>query len=321
MTQRSPWMRWTWGLSVTGVFAWSWLILWGLIPGTPAADEIAVDADVRFSIERESNGPLAGVFPGSVRKSDLANIGSLTLRESDDLRITAMCTNVRRLRIRPVNSTGNSRIAPRLGEIVPAPTLEAMTVSFTHLTTLIDLPSMPHLQDFSAVGCPVQSLDGLANLPNLRHLQVGISANSGWELGEKETGAYYHRARPFFSLDPLGARPLNIAELSELKQLESLSLRGRLLRDASPVLGLTKLRMLGLGYTRITSIEGIEQLPLLTRVELDGNSIEDLSPLLRLPALKEVALLGNPATEPNIATFLALEKCGVTILDRRDIRR
>src|SRR5262245_39416452 len=129
----TPFLRWAWGLVIASLFSWSWLVLWGLMPGTPAADEVAVDADVRFSLEREADGPLAGVLPGfaQVRQRDIAQAGNLTIREDGDWSVLQSATNVRRLRINP--APGESYPAITLHDLPQNRNLEALSMSYTGL--------------------------------------------------------------------------------------------------------------------------------------------------------------------------------------------
>jgi|GEM_PF-6441325 len=319
MTQRSPWMRWTWGLSVTGMFAWSWLILWGLIPGTPAADEVAVDAAVRFSIERESEsgGPLAVVLYGfdPVHRKDLETIGSLTLRESGGFHSLGQTPNVRRLRIMPDEKPAYPRRSFSLKEVGQLQQLEAFTCSYTGIRRLTEFPSLPHLTDFSARNTAITSLEGLSNAPALTSVDVGIYS----EPNSASYPAPYNNGPEM--LEHSRFHPLEIYELKLLSRLEILSLRGRGQQYLQVIPELTELTHLDLGQNELESLEGIQQLVKLQTLSVDRNNIRDLSPLLLLPSLQTATLMGNPATPENLAVFDALEAKGVFILDSPRKRR
>jgi len=104
----------------------------------------------------------------------------------------------------------------------------------------------------------------------------------------------------------------DIAPLSELKKLESLSLTDNALTDLSIVGTLSKLNFLQLGNNQISDISPLRNLTELKTLYLDGNPISDFTPLYDLKKLTTLSLKNTGITPEQVAELeLALPECSI----------
>ena len=169
-------------------------------------------------------------------------------------------------------------------------------------TDPITADDMKELTVVLANGPDIRHLRGLEHAINLRRLQL---------LRPIPRTQPELNARPFW-------RAADLAPLSGLTELESLTLQGVVVFDMSPLGDLTNLKDLGLRYTygisripdlpkltglvhlrlernRITDISGIPSLTNLRHLEISGNTgLADVSPLTQLSNLEILRLDNNP---------------------------
>ncbi|MEC8927811.1 MAG: leucine-rich repeat domain-containing protein, partial [Verrucomicrobiota bacterium] len=75
-----------------------------------------------------------------------------------------------------------------------------------------------------------------------------------------------------------------------------------------------RLKVLNLRGNRITNLQPLVGLAHLQKLGLDGNQVSDLSPLLGLRQLKVLDLYGNPHLRPGQVTRLRLALPGCRVL-------
>lgn len=158
-----------------------------------------------------------------------------------------------------------------------------LMLSYTTFSDLADIAPMTQLQELHIGQTEVQDLTGLAAFPNLRllHLQ--------------------------------GVRPESWAPLAQLTQLRELAVGNADMNDFSFIARLPQLQRL-----RITNaasdadLSGLGRHPGLQSVDITDIALTDISPLLRLPNLKEVSLASYDA-ETHAAVLAQLRARGVKV--------
>jgi hypothetical protein len=187
----------------------------------------------------------------------------------------------------------------------------------------IDLAALPHLRTVEAAWDAIRDtlygpdyLTGLVTFgyeePDLEPLAAQPSLQTiRLETADRlETLAGIERLPTVTSLRVLGARQLHDIDPVEaaretLRELELQSCPS--INDIAPIATLTELRLLGINNCgRIRSIEGVEN---LAKLEIllgwESTRIEDndLSPLLRLPRLREIRIRDRRDYRPRLAAI------------------
>ncbi len=163
-----------------------------------------------------------------------------------------------------------------------------------------------------SVFSPIESLDGIQNLTDLRVLLLTFN-NSFTDLG------------PLSDLTSLAQLQLNhglitdISLLADLTSLVMLTLTDNLISDISALSDLTNLERVRLSVNSISDISALSGLLSLTELSLTANLISDISPLSGLPPKPRTSLsLGiNPGLS-NIDVLIA--NAGLGAGDDVDLR-
>ena len=114
------------------------------------------------------------------------------------------------------------------------------------------------------------------------------------------------------ALNGKGLSSSDLAALSTLTELESLSLSANGLTDVSALTGLAKLTVLDLSENLIRDVSALGALTSLRTLYLDGNPIQDFSPLERLTNLRTLSLKDISITESQLeALQKALPDCSI----------
>ena len=104
----------------------------------------------------------------------------------------------------------------------------------------------------------------------------------------------------------------DIAPLSQLSELESLSISGNSVSDLAPISGLKKLNFLQISDNRISDLAPISGLSDLKTLYLDNNPISDFSPLYELGALRTLSMKGISISEDQLKQLQkALPDCSI----------
>ncbi|MCZ0941803.1 MAG: leucine-rich repeat domain-containing protein [Gammaproteobacteria bacterium] len=166
--------------------------------------------------------------------------------------------------------------------------MRELSVASNPLIDIAPLSFLTNLTHLNLVGTGVSSLEPLSNLTKLEGLNVG----------------YNERAN-------------DLAPISGLPGLRTLSAPHNKLSDLSPLAGLTTLEVLYLPGNEISDLSPLSSLTELTRLELRDNQITDLSPLvdnLGLDSGDRLNVLINPLNDASINSHApALSGRGVEV--------
>lgn len=177
--------------------------------------------------------------------------------------------------------------------------LEKLEFKHNDISDISALEGMEHLWRVGLNSNPVTDLSVLCSLPNLRFLDLcDVSDYDGAILERLGKVDFLDISNRTDSWQHLGIRSIMELKLgwTGINSLEWLS-------------GVSGLTTLELQHTSITSLESIEQHTQLETLRLSGNAIEDFTPLLSLPALRQVTL-----SEDQAENAAVLEGSGITIL-------
>lgn len=182
--------------------------------------------------------------------------------------------------------TINSSNVTNIWVIESCPSIEKLTV-YAKVQTLPYLSSLKYLS-FSSLYEGEIRINGLMG-SNLEHLEIW--GNEGQTIDPNIT-----RMDLLQNLSSLGIgyfEECDISSLSELKQLEFLSLPCMGISDLTPLMSLTSLKSLDLYGNRISDVSPLKKLTNLTRLYLMDNQISDISPLKGLTKLTSLGLSNN----------------------------
>lgn len=296
------------GSALLVVFTGSWLLMWGLLPGTPAADEIRVAGAARWNLAGQilqgRNVPARHSWrygAGQITTDGAEKTTWMSADPSVPLDYLSLCPRLERLDIqRPSDSQDSAQ--SRVLETLPLiPLLQELVASELVLLDLSFLQQVPNLERLVCFeGKMLGSLEGLRYAPFMTTLHLPWHSPYSTTIPKEQT-----RLLNSPSLAPIG----------ELQYLTDLNLAGRQLTDLSPLWRCQRLRNLMLTNCGLTTIKGIEALVDLRNLDLDNNLIADLSPLLTLRHLRVLRLKGNPATPENVEVVKTLQERGVRIPD------
>lgn len=172
----------------------------------------------------------------------------------------------------------------------------------------IPLNELEGITELDASGRGIESLQGIASLPNLRRL----------DLGRNRVGDL----RPLAELSHLAAVDLrnnyisdleavHLESLTELPDLSELSLRNN--RDSAHPEEPNNVR-------RISDISLLAELSSLEVLDLRNNHVEDISPLAELEALRILDLRGNRLVDDALDNLVSLRRLKHLNLRENDLR-
>jgi cell wall assembly regulator SMI1 len=165
--------------------------------------------------------------------------------------------------------------------------LERLALTAIHTESLEALGELPGLRSLSLATCDARPLAVLGRLPALRWLAL--------------SGAHGDMLPPMRALEKVSLSYSRMGDLSTLAastrllQVEA----GRVRRpDGAPAgddvvraaAGLPALRTLGLAGAGVTGVHALRDHPCLQDLDLSGNPVRDLSPLVRIPRLRRLVL-------------------------------
>ena len=165
--------------------------------------------------------------------------------------------------------------------------LERLALTAIHTESLEALGELPGLRSLSLATCDARPLAVLGRLPALRWLAL--------------SGAHGDMLPPLRALEKVSLSYSRMGDLSTLAastrllQVEA----GRVRRpDGAPAgddvvraaAGLPALRTLGLAGAGVTGVHALRDHPCLQDLDLSGNPVRDLSPLVRIPRLRRLVL-------------------------------
>jgi Leucine-rich repeat (LRR) protein len=117
----------------------------------------------------------------------------------------------------------------------------------------------------------------------------------------------------------------DLAPLSGLSALQSLSLNGTQVSDLSPLSGLSALQSLSLNGTQVRDVSPLSGLSTLQRLSLKSTQVIDVSPLSGLSALQDLDLKGTPVSDvsplSDLAALVILNLMGTQVSDVTPLSR
>ena len=146
---------------------------------------------------------------------------------------------------------------------------------------LESLDSVNHLD----TNASIVDITGLEYAKNLRYLNLGGNNNHIQDLRPLSNLTHLTGLHIWHTTLKGPVTDLDLHPLTNLVQLEVLSLEGNGITDITPLSHFTKLRKLHLTHNYITDITPLSHLIELRELRLKDNYIEDFSPVLNLPNL------------------------------------
>ena len=185
-------------------------------------------------------------------------------------------------------------VTAQVEEWMPDATLRQAVLTTLELPAGVPLTKdkMQWLQDLKSVNhhdsnASIVDITGLEYAKNLRHLDLGGNNNHIQDLRPLSNLTHLTSLHIWHTTLKGPVTDLDLRPLTNLVQLEVLSLSGNGITDITPLSHLTKLRKLHLTHNYITDITPLSHLTKLRKLHLRNNYIEDFSPVLNLPNLVE----------------------------------
>jgi hypothetical protein len=166
------------------------------------------------------------------------------------------------------------------------------------IQVLFPLAGLIHLEALWIFVNPVSDLSPLANLVNLKTLDMGVCQISDIS----PLAGLIHLEALWISVNPVS----DLSPLANLVNLKTLYSEACQISDISALANLTKLELLHLHYNQIQDITPLANLTRLSELWLTGNRIVDISPLENLTALEELRIQNNWVTDYSPLDTLSL---------------
>jgi hypothetical protein len=248
---------------------------------------------------------------GTIRLNDLRplahlrNLETLQLGQALTLDLSPLgLSSISTLRIA---STRDEDLGPLKDDIK----LRALHITQAQLPFVTKLATLPELREISISGtstgyldlAPIGTLIGVEKLSIFGINRLNLTPISKLvNLRELDIMA--------FGFNGL-ARLDNAEALAQLSELRILSVGWAAISQMDFISGLSKLTKLSLIQMPLQSIQGIQNDKAITTVTLNFSTIIDISPLLELPQLTEVSVVGVPARADVITE---LERRGIKVV-------
>ena len=226
---------------------------------------------------------------------------SLSRVDADDYSALKKLVNLRRLYIRGCSIRD-------LGNIAPCSQLESIDLRDSAVEDLSPLAGLEYLEEVNLANCRVSELppDGWPGIGKLNISGTNIASLAP--------------LRKSHQLHGLSARNCRLESLDSIPaDLDSLSLRGCVVKDFSGLAGLSKMRYLDLSESNFTDSGLLSSLVALTQLNLGGCPIDDLSPLSEMSELRSLDISGTPRknlkTLPVLPELYELDVSGTGLTD------
>ena len=185
-----------------------------------------------------------------------------------------------------------SSVTAQVEDWMPDATLRQAVLTTLELPAGVPLTKdkMLSLQHLTAVNhhdsnMSIVDITGLEYAKNLRSLNLGGNNNHIQDLRPLSNLTHLTSLHIWHTTLKGPVTDLDLHPLTNLVQLEVLSLEGNGITDITPLSHLTKLHRLHLTHNYITDITPLSHLIELRELRLKDNYIEDFSPVLNLPNL------------------------------------
>ncbi|MEP5762122.1 MAG: hypothetical protein ABJ327_22990 [Litoreibacter sp.] len=233
----------------------------------------------------------------------LPNLESLKINATEIVDWSALCS-LKKLRRLELNYSGKMRVdVPDLPELIEVKVLNTHgnitlgdlpkleKAEFQVLGDLAEVGRQPKLVELAFQKIGNLSLDALTRVANLRQLSARLHGTMDLQSLARHTS--------LTTLKLTGPEVTDISAISKLLSLETLELNDFKVSNASLLEHLTKMRSLALRFTDpLTDLSFLSDMKDLERLVACPSADCDLHPLIKLPNLHEVALVGlSPRTE------------------------
>lgn len=201
--------------------------------------------------------------------------------------------------------------------------LTHITLSDLDLGDLSFLRFFPNISRLRIDNCTYTSCEGIAQLKNLDSLTVKSASKldlgtlsdltklttiSTYETPIKGELADLSKLKELNSLDLSGSDISDLSTITNFKVLQSLDLRNTKINDISALSKLRKLESLYISNTQVTDLTPLKKLTNLTLLSIDGLAVTDFTPI---KALKKLTILSINCEGFTDATMLeGLNKLG-----------
>jgi internalin A len=194
--------------------------------------------------------------------------------------------------------------------------LTQINIGYNPITDLRPLATMTWLVSLDMVSTSTGDISALANLTNLIGLTMGFHKTSivGFEVTAK---------MPKLSHVEIYSGDLaDISPLSNCPDMYFLQVSNNLISDISPIAGMKRLDLLRLYSNRITDISPLAKLStVLTYLEFGNNRVTDISPLGQWAGsrnLSSIDISGNPMTD--LSPLLSIPHTSSFSVDARETK-
>lgn len=126
----------------------------------------------------------------------------------------------------------------------------------------------------------ISNLEGIQYIKNLKRIVLDSE-------GDLDNISLLSNLKELQSITIENKKISDISSLASLKKIQVLSLDGNNIDNLNVIKNLTSLKVLRIANNKIKSLDGIENLVNLEQISFAGNSICNITPLKKLPKLKE----------------------------------
>ena len=241
--------------------------------------------------------------------AELTQLSTLHLAENQisDISPLAELTQLRDLGFLGLGDNQISDISPLAG----LTQLEKLDLVNNQIRDVTPLVGLVNLKKLALAGNPVRDASPLANLTRLVEVDIDIpnQVRAGGIIPDRHLAGAVRAALRLTNTEPITKQKLrglkilaighnaqisSLVGLEHATHLEVLSLnRSKINGDISPLTNLTQLNHLTLGYSQISDLSALSNLTKLTHLNLQGNEISDLSSLTNLTQLEYLWLVYN----------------------------
>lgn len=203
--------------------------------------------------------------------------------------------------LKKLDLTGARVTTEGLRKLKQLPLLSSINVSKTDVESLAELSGSPELCELIGKRCRFRSLEGAGSVPHLTTLVAthcpATSANPLKACTELMS----------LNLWACKITQEGISELGECRALRDVDLAETLVTCIDPLLSCTQITTLVLYSSGVTSIEGIDALRNLTRLDIANTAVVSLAPIAQCGALE---VLNVSDTDINDEGFRGVEHLG-----------
>ena len=236
----------------------------------------------------------------------LKNLNNLTFLDLYGNQISDLSPlkNLNNLRTLALSENPISDVAP----LENLTNLTSLRFGGNPISDVAPLENLTNLTSLRFGGNPISDVAPLENLTNLTYLELGSNPISDVaplkKLQEQGTRVFHtsYTSHIIRIPDPNLRRALRLPKdpsrfLASMKEIETLKLSDKGIRDLTGLQFATYLEKLDLSNNQISDLSPLKNLTKLTKLNLENNQITDISPLRNLKNLKYPGLSNNQITD------------------------